>query len=87
MKKNNPLIAALPFAVLFGAIFAFLGCGVRGKPEAPLTPPELGRGQPTFKRATQEFAFPNVPSPETTPGPRKKGASPSEPAVRDSDEE
>ena len=52
---------------------AFAGCGVRGKPEPPETPPELGRGQPTFKRATEEFAFPMVPDPNSTPQP--KGAS------------
>lgn len=47
-------------------------CGVRGKPQPPLTPPELSRGQPTFKRATQEFAFPEVPAVGATPDPRKK---------------
>ena len=43
------------------------GCGVRGRPQPPLTPAEIGRGQPTFKRATEEFAFPDVPSPESAP--------------------
>jgi len=51
------------------AVFALSGCGVRGRPQPPLTPPELGRGEPTFKRATEEFAFPNVPAPEATPDP------------------
>ena len=50
-----------------------VGCGVRGRPQPPLTPPELGRGEPTFKRATQEFAFPEVPSPESTPDPKLNG--------------
>ena len=51
-------------------IAAFLpGCGVRGKPQPPLTPTELGRGRPTFKHASEEFAFPNVPSPDAKPQP------------------
>lgn len=46
-----------------------VGCGVRGAPQPPLTPAELGRGQPTFKRATEGFAFPDVPSPYGVPAP------------------
>ena len=68
--------------ILIGAV---LGCGVRGKPQPPLSPPELGRGQPTFKRATEEFAFPNVPSPEASPDTRK--SRPGGQSVRDSDED
>ena len=59
--------------IAFVAFSALLACGVRGKPQPPLTPAELGRGQPTFKRATEEFAFPEVPSPDTTPTPRPTG--------------
>lgn len=44
-------------------------CGVRGRPQPPLTPAELGRGQPTFKRSTEEYAFPNVPAPESEAAP------------------
>jgi len=76
------LVAALTF-VLTAVVVA--GCGVRGKPQPPLTPPELGRGQPTFKRATEEFAFPNVPSPEASPDARK--TLPAGPAGRDSNED
>ena len=60
---KNLVIASLAFSAL-------LACGVRGKPQPPQTPAELGRGQPTFKRATEEFAFPEVPSPDATPTPR-----------------
>lgn len=60
--------------LLFAVIaMVLVGCGVRGKPQPPLTPTELGHGQPSFKRATEEFAFPNVPSPDSpvaTPTPR-----------------
>ena len=47
---------------LIGAILLMVsGCGVKGDPVAPATPAELGRGQPTYKKATEEFAFPDVP--------------------------
>ncbi len=55
------LFAIISVALLMSA------CGVRGRPQPPLTPPELGRGQPTFRRATEEFAFPNVPGVESQP--------------------
>lgn len=51
------------------------GCGVRGKPQPPLQPAELGRGQPSFKRATEEFAFPEVPSPTPAPDPKNRQES------------
>lgn len=49
------------------------GCGVRGRPQPPLIPPELGRGEPTFKRASEGFTIPNVPAPESTPDPKSAG--------------
>lgn len=61
------MIIRLLSALLIPIFFA--GCGVRGRPQPPLQPPELGRGQPTFKRASEEFAFAEVPSPETTASP------------------
>jgi hypothetical protein len=49
-----------------GILLLFLsfnfGCGVKGDPIPPSMPPELGRGEPTYKRATEEFAFPDVPA-------------------------
>ena len=33
------------------SLLLVVGCGVKGNPQPPLTPPELGRGQPTFKRS------------------------------------
>lgn len=51
------------------ACSALSSCGVRGRPQPPTTPPEIGRGQPTFRRATEPFAFSNVP-PVPTPAPR-----------------
>lgn len=46
--------------VLF--LFGVFGCGVKGDPLPPEKPPELGRGEPTYRRATEEFAFPDVPA-------------------------
>jgi len=39
-------------AVLFGFI---AGCGVKGDPVPPARPPELGRGQPTYRKATEKI--------------------------------
>src|SRR3990167_282904 len=65
-RRAPPMTKVLLAAAV---LFSFSACGVRGKPQPPLTPAELGRGQPTFKRATEEFAFPSVPSPEAQPDP------------------
>ena len=51
------------------ALAALFSCGVRGNPQPPLNSPELGHGEPGFKRASQEFAFPNVASPTPLPPP------------------
>lgn len=34
-------------------VMALAGCGVKGRPLPPLNPAPLGRGEPTFKEATQ----------------------------------
>lgn len=36
-------------------LFAINGCGVKGDPVPPDRPSELGRGRPTYKRATEKF--------------------------------
>jgi hypothetical protein len=46
---------------------AVSGCGVRGRPQPPESPPEIGRGQPTFRRATEQFKFLNVPPVSSDP--------------------
>ena len=59
--------------VLVAAIFAAAAvssCGVRGRPQPPISPPELGHGQPGFKRASDEFAFPNIATPTPAMVPR-----------------
>jgi hypothetical protein len=34
---------------------ALAGCGVKGKPQPPLEPPLIGRGEPVFSEATQDI--------------------------------
>lgn len=46
---RNSGLSILAAAVLVG------GCGVKGKPLAPLTPPLLGRGEPNFSKATEKL--------------------------------
>lgn len=41
-------------------------CGVRGDPLAPLTPAEIGRGQPTYEEATDDLTLPDVPPEDET---------------------
>ena len=38
--------------LLFSILIAF-GCGVKGKPMPPYSPPVLGRGEPSYSKATQ----------------------------------
>ena len=50
-------------AVLYFLIAACAsGCGVKGDPMPPGKAPELGRGKPNHKRATESLAFPVIPS-------------------------
>lgn len=57
--------------LVVGTILA-AGCGVRGRPQPPLTPPEFGHSQPTYKRGTEDLAVPNVPAVEATPEKKKR---------------
>ncbi len=36
-------------------LFAICACGVKGDPLPPEKPAELGRGRPTYKKATQDI--------------------------------
>ena len=38
---------------LLAIVFWSAGCGVKGDPLPPEKPTELGRGRPTYKRATE----------------------------------
>lgn len=48
------------------AVLALLGCGVKGDPLPPEKPAELGRGRPTYKRATEELKIKKT-APKKTP--------------------
>ncbi|MCB0383810.1 MAG: hypothetical protein KDD43_00350 [Bdellovibrionales bacterium] len=37
------------------------GCGVKGDPLPPEKPPELGRGKPSYNRATKGMPYPSLP--------------------------
>lgn len=43
-------------------LLSLCSCGVRGDPMPPKTPPDLGRGKPSYKGATESLAYPIVPS-------------------------
>ena len=36
-------------------IYSLVGCGVKGDPLPPEKPAELGRGQPTYKKAAEQI--------------------------------
>ncbi|WP_413576443.1 hypothetical protein ACLVWU_00205 [Bdellovibrio sp. HCB290] len=40
--------------LLFIASVFIAGCGVKGAPLPPLTPPPLGRGEPTYSEKTRK---------------------------------
>lgn len=55
----------LKTALALVAFFFAVGCGVKGDPLPPERPPELGRGRPTFRRATEKIKLQKPdPSPE-----------------------
>jgi hypothetical protein len=43
--------------VLTLMVSALTGCGVKGDPLPPEKPAELGRGRPTYRRATEEITI------------------------------
>ena len=67
-SRNSRPVGIAVATVIFAACLS--ACGVRGKPQPPLVPAELGRGEPGFKRASEEFAFPNVPTPTPSVQPK-----------------
>lgn len=48
----------MKYTFLFITVFAVSGCGVKGKPQPPLTPAQLGRGSPSFNKATENIKVP-----------------------------
>jgi predicted small lipoprotein YifL len=64
---------AISDLVLMATVFFLSACGVKGDPLPPEKPAELGRGRPTYKRATEDLQI------------RKSGAP--RPSSKDSKEE
>lgn len=54
------------FLVLFLSSIV-IGCGVKGDPQPPLTPPLLGRGEPSFSKATESLKIKKKNKPSTEP--------------------
>ncbi|MGE0631339.1 MAG: hypothetical protein AB7O96_02955 [Pseudobdellovibrionaceae bacterium] len=46
------------FSVFLFMLFGLCACGVKGKPLPPLTPTEIGRGEPTYQGATKTKSSP-----------------------------
>ena len=46
---------AINIAVALLAVAILSGCGVKGDPIPPERPAELGRGRPTYRRATEKI--------------------------------
>lgn len=51
MKNSLPISTKISLFFLF--LFGLCACGVKGDPLPPEKPAELGRGRPTYKRATE----------------------------------
>lgn len=66
---------------LFMVFTAIVGCGVKGDPLPPEKPVELGRGRPTYKRATEGLKI------ETTKPPPASKRQYDEDEDEDEDEE
>lgn len=52
---------------------AVIGCGVRGRPMPPESPTPIGRGKPTFSKATKGVTLPEPAKQKT-----EKSEAPSE---------
>ena len=50
--RTNHLIFKLALGL---GLVDLAGCGVKGDPLPPVPPVEMGRGRPTYRRATQQI--------------------------------
>jgi predicted small lipoprotein YifL len=60
--------------VLAAAMICIAGCGVKGNPVPPDTPPEIGKGRPDISTSSEELMIPVEPPVLPTPtklAPRK----------------
>ena len=52
----------LRYVIVFLGVFVLqLACGVKGDPLPPESPVEIGRGRPTYKKASEEVSLPELP--------------------------
>lgn len=51
----------MKYFIILAATVLCVACGVKGDPVPPKSPKDLGRGQPTYKGATEELAIPKIP--------------------------
>lgn len=49
------------------AAFVAAGCGVRGRPLPPEVPAPLGRGEPSFSKATEKVTLPPTKKKDANP--------------------
>ncbi len=49
------------FLILFSLFIS--ACGVKGQPQPPLTAPVLGRGEPSYSKATEKVKLKKNPLP------------------------
>ena len=59
----------------FSLAYALAGCGVKGDPLPPEKPTELGRGRPTYRRASEEITI------------ERSRRKPPAPGIKDKDED
>jgi hypothetical protein len=54
-------MSGLSKLVVLFIYFSFLGCGVKGDPIPPDTPPQLGRGQPSYGNSPDGLGLNKIP--------------------------
>jgi hypothetical protein len=59
-KKIMKLSLSMGAVLTAGSFFWILGCGVKGDPLLPLKPSALGRGQPTYRKATEKIPLQDI---------------------------
>lgn len=72
---NWPKIKICKCISVSAACLYMLGCGVKGDPLPPEKPVELGRGRPTYKRATEVIPIEKTKSRAQDEEEEKKGTS------------
>ena len=60
MHSQKELIFSLAAAAVVAVVLS--GCGVKGDPLPPEKPAEIGRGRPTYKRATEDLKIRKTPA-------------------------